>query len=37
MSYTDSLTAAIVLVSIVATILGTYVTYKIYASEDGFR
>jgi len=36
MSYTDNLEAAIYIVTIIGTVLGIYVTYKIY-SKDGFR
>lgn len=36
MSYLDSLATAIVVISIVGSILGTYATYKIY-SKEGFR
>jgi|GEM_PF-2655682 len=36
MHYEDGLLYAIIVVSIIGTILGTYVTMKIY-SKEGFR
>jgi len=36
MEYTDGITSAIVIVSVLGTVLGLYVTYKIYTKE-GFR
>ena len=36
MTYEDGLLYAIIVVSIIGTILGTYVTMKIY-SKEGFR
>ncbi len=37
MSYTDNLELAIIAVFTIGSLLGAYVTYKIYNSEDGFR
>lgn len=36
MNYEDGLLYAIIVVSIIGTVLGTYVTMKIY-SKEGFR
>jgi len=36
MTYEDGLLYAIIVVSIIGTVLGTYVTMKIY-SKEGFR
>ena len=37
MGYTDNLESAIYVIFVLGTILGAYVIYKIYNSEDGFR
>ena len=36
MEYTDALTVAVTIITIIGLTLGSYVTYKIY-SKDGFR